>query len=124
MPLALPSCDAPRTSRFSRTVICGKQRVVLQNVSAAPLLGRTIDACFAVEQQNVIEQDSPAIGPNEPGDAVEDERFAGPARSEKTVTPWLGLERDIQVEKAADSRAGGKALRRARPGSSSLRVRE
>ena len=60
-----------------------KQRVILKHVAAAPGLRREMHAGCAVEQNLVVQQDASFVGPNESGDGIERQRFAGAAWSEQ-----------------------------------------
>ena len=60
-----------------------EQRLTLENAAAAALTGRKTDLRVGVEQQPVVHQDAPFVGPGETRDAVQAEALSCAARSEQ-----------------------------------------
>ena len=75
-----------------------EQRVVLEDVAAGALLRRQVHAGFGVEEDAVVKKDAAGVGPDETGDGIEGEGFAGAAGSVERGDASGGLKLDFEVE--------------------------
>jgi hypothetical protein len=77
----------------------GEQGVVLQYVSAPPLLGSSIDAGLRVKQQDIVEEDSSAVRASQSGDAIEHQRLPRSAWPEERCYTSASPKRNIKRER-------------------------
>ena len=75
-----------------------KQPRVLEHVADAPPVRRHVDACGRVVQRFAVERDDAAVGPQQPGDHVDQRGLAGAGRAEQAGDAALAFERGFERE--------------------------
>src|SRR5690242_51958 len=82
-----------------------EERMVLEDVSAAPLLRRHMHAACGIEVDIVIDQNAASVRTSEAGNAVKDQTLAGAARTEERGDFRSGFQVHVQFK-------GGRILSR------------
>ncbi len=126
----LPAVAARHAPEPVRDVLPGaqvrEQRVVLEHVAAAAVLGREAHAATGVEPHALAARHGPALGPDEPGHDPQHAALAGPGRAgQRQALPARDLQLDVERE-APQRRLSGDpqhpSLRRAWPSAGSPRT--
>ena len=93
-----PCADAAENVLLNGHV--GKERVLLEEIADPTLLRREVDLFLAVKEHAVIENDVPAVGRHDAGDAFERHAFAAAGRAEQRQRFVRYLEFRLQTERA------------------------
>ena len=94
---------APRADAAENVLLnghVGKERVLLEEIADPALLRREVDLLFAVKEHAVIENDAPAVGRHDAGDAFERHAFAAAGRAEQRSRFVLRLKPCAQMKSA------------------------
>ena len=79
---------------------CGKEPALLEDIADAALVLRHEDAALGVDEDLAVHADPRAVGPDQPGDGVDDRRLAGARVSEQRGQPPGRLERRVDLNVA------------------------
>ena len=92
----------------------GKERVLLEDVATAAVLGSNVDAALGVEPDLAVGLNAAALGTHEPGHDAQHARLARPGRAgQGEALPRRHLERNVELQRAEASLALNAQHRRA-----------